>query len=112
VIKIKCPNCNREMKYELKDWYAYPFTTGDELDYPSYYRKEKYLCKECGISCIDSKWKIPKKYERPTNKQINTIKFINNELRMDIQPLTKKQCINDIGKYFNEAKLCTMFKRI
>ena len=75
-------------------------------DEETYYQKvehEKFVCKECKIICFDQEWIIPKKY-RPTEKQEKTILFINNHLKMDIEPLTKHQCWIEINKYFDQAK--------
>jgi len=62
-----------------------------------------YTCKECKIKKVNDEWTIPKKY-LPTEKQVKTILYINNHLRMDLEALTKHQCWLDIGKYFDKAK--------
>ena len=100
---MKCPNCDKEMKYTDKGYWGHPFSTGDEPDYLDYFRRDIYSCKDCKIKNVNDKWEIPKKY-LPTEKQEKTILFINNHLRMDLQALTKHQCWLDIGKYFEEAK--------
>lgn len=100
---MKCPCCNEKMKYKHKEGYYWPFSTGPEPDYPDYYEENIYKCKECHIKKINDKWEIPEKY-KPTDKQVRTIHFINNVLSLDLEALTKKQCIKDIGKYLDKAK--------
>lgn len=103
IIYMKCPNCDKEMKYTDKGYWGYSFSTGYEPDYPDYFRRDIYSCKDCKIKNVNDKWEIPKKY-LPTEKQEKTILFINNHLRMDLKALTKHQCWLDIGKYFDKAK--------
>ena len=100
---MKCPNCDKEMEdkryTKLEPFYHWE-------DEEVYYQKnthEKFLCKSCGISYTNDKWKIPQKYF-PTEKQKKTILYINNHLGMNIQPLTKHQCWINIGEYFEKAK--------
>lgn len=100
---MKCPNCDKEMKYKDKGYWGYPFSTGVEPDYPDWFRQDVYTCKECKIKKVNDEWTIPKKY-LPTDKQVKTILYINNHLRMDLEALTKHQCWLDIGKYFDKAK--------
>ena len=100
---MKCPNCDKEMKYKDKGYWGYPFSTGPEPDYPDWFRQDIYTCKDCKIKKVNDEWTIPKKF-LPTEKQIKTILFINNHLRIDLETLTKHQCWLDIGKYFDEAK--------
>lgn len=98
-----CPNCDKEMKYRDDSYWGSPFQTGPEPDYPDYIRKEVYWCNCCRIRKVNDVWEIPKKY-LPTEKQKNTILFINNHLRMNLEALTKHQCWVDTGKYFEKAK--------
>lgn len=100
---MKCPNCDKEMKYKDKGYWGYPFSTGIEPDYPDWFPQDVYTCKECKIKKVNDEWTIPKKY-LPTEKQVKTILYINNHLRMDLETLTKHQCWLDIGKYFDKAK--------
>ena len=107
---MKCPNCDKEMKYKDKGYWGYPFSTGDEPDYPDWFPNDVYTCKECKIKKVNNEWTIPKKF-LPTEKQIKTILYINNHLRMDLETLTKHQCWLDIGKYFEEAKKTPLHSR-
>lgn len=104
-LKMRCPCCNREMKNKSKYETSriIDFSGTCDEDYETRLVK-KYKCEDCNIKWKDDEWKIPKKYERPTQKQINTIRFINNTLNLDIEPLLKIQCQREISKYFNEAK--------
>ena len=94
---MKCINCLTEMKNKSYDYYGF----GDwDMDYPASHHEE-YRCPNCKCKYIredygEGKWEIPKKVEKPTEKQVNTILFINNKLQMDLKPITKQQCIRDI----------------
>lgn len=113
---MKCPNCGNEMidNYRLI-W--------DEIDWdePCYELIEE-RCGICGIKhnenailCEKEEWELPSNL-RPTEKQIRTKLFIlnrlgyedfkNNEDELDFfqEPITKKQYIDFIGKYFDKAK--------
>lgn len=105
---MKCPNCDKEMKYTDKGYWEYPFSTGPEPDYPDWFRQDIYTCTDCKIKKVNDEWQIPKKF-LPTEKQIKTILFINNHLNMDLEALTKHQCWLDIGKYFDEAKKTPLY---
>ena len=97
---MKCIECGKEMKDKSYSYYG----MGDwDMDYPASYHEE-YYCKDCKIKYENGKWVIPKHIELPTQKQKNTILFINNKCDLSIKPITKKQCIRDIGKYFEKAK--------
>lgn len=111
-LKMKCPYCNKEMKNksQYETFRIIDFSGTCEDDYETKL-VPKYECKDCNIKLNDNEWKIPKKYERPTQKQINTIRFINNTLDLDIEPLLKIQCQREISKYFNEAKRAKKTKR-
>ena len=100
---MKCPNCEKEMKYTDKGFWGYPFSTRPEPDYPEWSKRDTYICKECKIKKVNDKWTIPKIYQ-PTEKQKNTILFINGRLRIDLEAITKHQCWIDINKYFGKAK--------
>lgn len=100
---MKCPNCDKEMTYRDEGYWGFPLTTGPEPDYPDWFKRDIYSCKDCRIRKVNDEWKIPEKYA-PTEKQQNTILFINNRLSMQIEALTKHQCWLDIGKYFEKAK--------
>ena len=102
---MKCINCEAEMKdksysyYGLGDW---------DMDYPASYHEE-HKCPNCKCKYVredygKGKWVIPEHVELPTEKQVRTILFINNKCGLDIKPITKNQCIRDIGKWFDKAK--------
>ena len=103
-----CPNCGKEMDDKsycrLESFYHWE----DEEIYYRNAEHEKFVCKSCKITYLDGNWKIPEKYN-PTEKQKNTLLFINNHLGMDIKPLTKHQCWLDIGKYFEKAKKTPLY---
>ena len=97
---MKCINCETEMKDKSYNYYG----LGDwDMDYPASYHEE-HRCPNCKCKYINGKWEVPKMVEKPTEKQINTILFINNKLRCSFEAITKQQCIRDIGKYFDKAK--------
>lgn len=102
---MKCPYCDKEMKNKSKymSFRIIDFSGTCDEDFETKF-VEQYQCKNCNISRKKNEWKIPRKYERPTQKQINTIKFINNTLNLDIEPLLKMQCQREISKYFDKAK--------
>lgn len=100
---MRCPNCGKEMNYTDKGYWAYPFSTGPEPDYPDWFPKDIYSCKDCNIKNINDEWKIPDKL-KPTEKQKKTILFINNHLNMNLKAITKHQCWLAINKYFDKAK--------
>ena len=100
---MRCPNCSNEMKYRNDGCWGFPFSTGPEPDYPEWIPRDVYFCNDCRIRKVNEEWTIPKKYA-PTEKQKNTILFINNRLKMKLEALTKHQCWLDIGRYFEEAK--------
>ena len=83
---MTCPNCGLAMKdkcykyYGLSDW---------DMDYPTEVF-HRFTCKACKISFDDDKgWKIPKTFERPTDKQIKCVEIINRVLCTDFVPLLK-----------------------
>lgn len=94
-----CPNCNNEMDDKSEQFWS----IGDwDSDYPTGY-SEKYYCKKCKIKYEDESWEIPKLFERATEKQVKTVKFINYHLGTMFVPLLKKQCCEIIGKHLSEA---------
>lgn len=98
---MKCPNCNKEMldkSYKISVPYFW-----DNWDEDEYILHDKYYCKECKITYENNKWKVPKALQ-PTDKQINTILFINNRLRSNFEAITKCQCWAIINQYFEKAK--------
>lgn len=104
---MNCPNCFKEMK-EKREMRERISLGHWDCDYYDGYIYIKCKCKKCNISCEgeegkEMKWNIPERYA-PTERQIKTILFINNRLRLGLEPLTKKQCWQDINKYFNKAK--------
>ena len=100
---MKCPYCDEEMEYKDKGYWGYPFSTGIEPDYPDWICNDIYTCKKCNIKNTNGEWKIPKKYNRPTDKQIKTLLFINNRLGTDYEPLLKVQCWRIINKNLQDA---------
>lgn len=111
--KMKCPNCFKEMSYKRETRYV-PDLSGT-ADYDYEYLWEQHKCKQCEITCekdiysdIDGEWHIPDEY-KPTEKQVKTILFINGRLQLNLQALTKKQCWQDINKYFAEAKSTQLY---
>lgn len=99
---MNCPNCGREMKYKQGTGECIDFS-GTAEDWELEYSWEEYSCRVCKISYDGNHWIIPKN-KLPTEKQKNTILFINNRLNMNLEALTKHQCWLDIGKYFDRAK--------
>jgi len=100
---MKCPCCDKEMEYKDDGYWGYPFCTGDEPDYPIYFVKDIYTCKKCSIKKINDKWSIPENYNKPTEKQIKTILFINNYLGTNYEPLLKSPCWKIINENLQEA---------
>lgn len=97
---MKCPNCDKEMKdegYMGLDW-GYGMAGEEE-----YVWQEKHRCTSCKIAYKNEKWIIPKGL-KPTEKQENTLLFINNRLGTGFKPLTKYQSWKIINKYFDKAK--------
>lgn len=99
-----CPNCYKKMKQKTKERFIPDFSgTADDDLFEEYHI---YKCSECKIKYNDYTeiWNIPK-ILLPTDKQKNTILFINNKLNLQLPVLTKEQCKKDINKYFNIAKM-------
>jgi len=97
---MKCPNCDKEMEDKSHSFWS----MGDwDSETPSGWTEEHY-CKSCKITFNNGNWEIPKKFERPTEKQIRTVLFINSKLDRNCEPLLKRQCWKFISKYFDEAK--------
>jgi len=105
---MKCPNCNNEMKYTSKKQNY--FSTFLEIDGDEYYYIHTYRCKDCKIKLIINdgddieEWAIPEKYHL-TDKQINTIKMIDNWLGIDGKETvkTKNQGIKFISENLMEC---------
>ena len=99
-----CPNCGKEMKktshYEYTPFYHWE-------DEETYYQKaylQNFTCPNCDIKYNeDGEWIIPKKL-LPTEKQKNTILFINNRLNLSLEAITKAQAWQLVHQYFEEAK--------
>lgn len=87
---MKCPNCGREMNTESR-----------HIVYVG------YQCDFCNISyngyLLNNQWSVPCEYA-PTEKQKNTLLFINNRLGTDFKPITKNQCWKVINENFDKAK--------
>lgn len=96
---MNCPNCGKRMEERCKRYYS---LGAWDMDYPDAV-SVTYKCKNCNIVRTDGKWKIPKEYERPTVKQINTILFINYWLHTDFDPLLKNQCQLIISENLSKA---------
>lgn len=103
---MKCPYCEREMEYKDNGYWGFSFTTGDKPDYPSWICENIYTCKFCNIRNINDEWEIPKKYNRPTEKQEKTVLYINNHLGYNFKPLLRVQCWRIINKYLQKAIKC------
>lgn len=97
------------MKYECKTHKNISFCDEDDYDY--IYDIEVYKCKYCNISFYinhnyypsKEEWDIPLEFI-PTTKQIKTIKFINNRLKLQEDCPTRKSAWKFINKYFDKAK--------
>lgn len=98
---MKCPNCDNQMKHKIETRQILDLS--GTADYNEYYDADVYKCPACKITNDDGKWKIPQKWQ-PTQKQVNTLLFINNRLEIDEKPLTKHQCWVFINKNFEKAK--------
>ena len=99
---MNCPNCNKEMddlSYFVEDVYGF----GDEPDYSTCTKKEKFHCKKCSITVDDGVWKIPQHFNRASDKQIKTVEWINRVLGTDCVPLLKGQCWRFIAEHMAEA---------
>lgn len=100
---LNCPCCEKPMKFKDKSYWGFPFSTGPEPDYPDWIQREVYTCNDCRIKKVNDEWTIPKKYKRPTEKQLNAVKFINYYLDKDFEPLLSSQCWKFINKYLDKA---------
>ena len=100
---MKCPNCDKTMMKRTRTTKERFYHWEDEEFYYRDISCEKYTCKACGIVFENDKWCIPDNL-LPTERQKNTILYINNHLDMNLEALTKHQCWLAIGKYFDEAK--------
>ena len=100
-----CPNCDRKMKVKRETGFILDLS--GTADYDLYYDYNIYRCPDCKIKYNEDrrndKWEIPKKL-LPTEKQKNTILFINNRLHKNFESLTKKQCWKIINENFDKAK--------
>ena len=101
-MKLNCPQCNKEMIYKTNTKYESFYHTEDEEEYYQLIMHERYSCKECKINLIDNEWKIPKQL-LPTEKQINVVKIICDNLDMEYIISTKKDAIKFIGEYLNTS---------
>ena len=94
---MKCPNCGKEMKYNVAK-YHFGFVDVDD----SYYEVETYNCKKCKISFTKSyrseEWDIPGELQA-TQAQIKACKFVSDELGYDPPPPTKRA----MWKFLNET---------
>lgn len=99
---MNCPNCNKEMtdlSYYIEDVYGF----GDEPDYTSHTKVDKFKCTKCGISMEDGKWKLPKTLNPASEKQVKTVEWINRVLGTDCVPLLKGQCWRFIAEHMEDA---------
>ena len=100
-----CPNCDRKMKVKRETGFILDLS--GTADYDLYYDYNIYRCPDCKIQYNEDrkndKWEIPKKL-LPTEKQKNTILFINNRLHKNFESLTKRQCWKIINENFDKAK--------
>lgn len=99
---MNCPNCQKEMRYK-KEIHRILDLSGTADEDELYYSADTYTCPVCKIKSKNGKWDIPAKY-KPTEKQVNTILFINNRLQTDFESLTKIQCWKTIKENFDKAK--------
>ena len=99
--ECKCPNCGKSI--QLEDYFKPFYHWEDEREY--YYPTNKGSCKDCHIKYDDGNWDIPEKL-LPTDKQINTVKFIRSRLSLprDDEGMTKHTYWLFINKYFEQAK--------
>lgn len=105
---MNCPQCNKEMKYKCNQYSS--FSSGDEPDYDLLFIIESYKCKDCKIVCkIDNSnpipkidWIVPDEY-LPTERQLNTIEFINKYLGLEEICPTKKSAWKFINQNLNQA---------
>lgn len=105
---MKCPNCGKDMKDKSHAETIF-FCTGDEPDYYPTEWIEEYWCRDCKIKYTkheyqNDEWKIPKKYERATDKQIKCAQFINRSLGTDFIPVLKHSTWQFIKKNLTAAK--------
>lgn len=99
---MKCPGCGREMDYKIEDARHIDFS-GTAEDEELEFTIETYTCRHCKITNENGTWNISEN-KQPTEKQKNTILFINSRLGMDLEAVTKRQCWMDTKKYFEKAK--------
>ena len=95
MISLQCPNCGQLM--DLKG-----FSGEDSFEDYSYFK-----CSDCGIEYFHENWSIPKKYSRPTEKQLACISIINRRLNMNFVPVLRKQATYFISQHIQESKAST-----
>jgi hypothetical protein len=107
MLKIYCPDCEQEM---TKITYFIPKRNVEKVKDKEIFNKPrtKYICGYCEILCSNHKNYNDRHYTipdilKPTEKQTNTIYFINSRLHGGLRPLTKRQCSRDIDKYLKIA---------
>lgn len=86
---MNCPNCDKLMEDKSRFVEEF-FCTGDDPDYYPTRWYEEHRCKACGIKYKDGEWFIPAKYQRPTDKQLRCVSFINRQLGTNYEPALKK----------------------
>lgn len=93
---MRCPYCDKEMikKYKIKHFCNFD-------DPRDSWEKEIHICKKCGIKKVDSKWKIPHKYRRPSTNQIRRCKTLAKIYDIDFEPLLARQCKRFITRMLN-----------
>lgn len=99
---MKCPNCDNQMKHKIETRQILDLSGTADYD-ECHYDVDIYKCQTCKIINDDGTWEIPQKLQ-PTQKQVNTLSFINNKLGTDEKPLTKHQCWSFINENFEKAK--------
>ena len=97
---MKCPICQKEtidksyMYYGLGDW---------DCDYPNTLHEE-YICPNCKIKYVNGEYfGIEHFGGRATEKQIKCVKFINNMLDLNYEPIAKYPTSKFISKYIDKA---------
>lgn len=95
---MNCPNCEKTMEEKCIPHLSFYYEESENFDIV-------YKCKECKIEYNETEdhWKIPKKYEEPTEAQIKAIDFINSRLRKNYEPLLKNQCWRIINENLKKA---------
>lgn len=101
---MKCPNCGKDMVDKSHSRLEEFWHWEDECTYYKRVKHEKFICEDCKISYKDEEWEIPSEFERPTEKQIACIAFINRQLHSNFEPVLKKDAWRFIKDNIDEAQ--------